>query len=122
MPTTLNPDPSCDAPSVSIGFNCAGSEMGHLFYVEGISEASPGPFSNVQSISYWSGTEDASNPAIAWGFFFNDGGQLQNSTSTPLYFAWAVHDGNISTVPVPAAVWLLGSGLLSLLGLARRKR
>jgi hypothetical protein len=29
--------------------------------------------------------------------------------------------GNISTVPVPAAAWLFGSGLLGLVGIARRK-
>jgi len=29
---------------------------------------------------------------------------------------------NISTVPVPAAVWLFGSGLLGLIGIARRKK
>lgn len=29
--------------------------------------------------------------------------------------------GQVSTVPVPAAVWLFGSGLLGLIGLARRK-
>lgn len=35
------------------------------------------------------------------------------------------HDGyqlNISTVPVPAAFWLMGSGLLGLLGLGRRRK
>ncbi|TCV79982.1 VPLPA-CTERM sorting domain-containing protein [Sulfurirhabdus autotrophica] len=30
-------------------------------------------------------------------------------------------EGTISPVPVPAAVWLLGSGLFGLIGLARRK-
>jgi len=30
-------------------------------------------------------------------------------------------DGNISTVPVPAAVWLFGSGLLGLVGVARQR-
>ena len=38
---------------------------------------------------------------------------------------YAVHlEGNISAavVPVPAAVWLFGSGLLGLVGVARRKR
>ena len=29
---------------------------------------------------------------------------------------------NVSTVPVPAAVWLFGSGLLGLIGVARRKK
>jgi hypothetical protein len=28
---------------------------------------------------------------------------------------------SITTVPVPAAVWLFGSGLLGLVGMARRK-
>ena len=31
-------------------------------------------------------------------------------------------EGTISAVPIPAATWLFGSGLLSLLGLARRKK
>jgi len=36
---------------------------------------------------------------------------------------YAVHlEGTISQVPVPAAVWLFGSGLLGLVGVARRKK
>lgn len=31
-------------------------------------------------------------------------------------------EGTISTVPVPAAAWLFGSGLLGLIGVARRKK
>jgi hypothetical protein len=34
---------------------------------------------------------------------------------------WAVRPGDVSAVPVPAAVWLFGSGILSLIGLASRK-
>ena len=35
---------------------------------------------------------------------------------------WAVRDGDVlAAVPLPAAVWLFGSGLLGLAGLARRK-
>jgi len=36
--------------------------------------------------------------------------------------AWAVADGDINAVPVPAAVWLFGSGFLGLVGVARRKK
>ena len=35
---------------------------------------------------------------------------------------WKIHlEGVVSAVPVPAAVWLFGSGLLGLIGFARRK-
>ena len=32
-------------------------------------------------------------------------------------FAWAVHDGRVSSIPVPAAIYLFGSGLVGLVGL-----
>jgi len=36
---------------------------------------------------------------------------------------WRIHlEGTVSAVPVPAAVWLFGSGLLGLLGFMRRRR
>jgi len=41
-----------------------------------------------------------------------------DSTGNAVVFA----DWRISTVPVPAAVWLFGSGLMGLVGVARRKK
>jgi hypothetical protein len=38
--------------------------------------------------------------------------------NTPAYFAM----DNLNAVPVPAAIWLLGSGLLGLIGLRRKQR
>lgn len=35
--------------------------------------------------------------------------------------SWSI-EGNVSTVPVPAAVWLFGSGLLGLAAVARRRK
>ena len=35
--------------------------------------------------------------------------------------SYLVRDASINAVPVPAAVWLFGSGLIGLIGLARRK-
>jgi hypothetical protein len=121
--------PSADVNGDNTVIDCAGggvggcedNEMGFLFWEEGISVATPGPFSNVQVDSYWSGTEFAPLPANAWRFNFTNGAQfagLKNFT----FFAWAVHSGDVGAVPVPAAVWLFGSGLLGLIGITRRKK
>ena len=51
----------------------------------------------------------------AWGTF----------TGNPYFEVWKVtlnRIGNATVVPVPAAVWLFGSGLLGLVGVARRKK
>ncbi len=87
-----------------------------------------GPFSNLhQPAPYWSATEYAPDTSAAWGFFMGStgagAGGLQTSISKNTSgYGWAVHSGDVSTVPVPAAVWLFGSGLLGLIGVARRKR
>jgi len=116
------------------------SEMGHMFYVTlgnlgacipngggsstscntqtGFGLSNTADFLNVQG-DYWSGSE--LNSGIAWKFFFGNGSQGNFGKNTAL-FAWAVRSGDVSAVPVPAAVWLFGSGLMGLLGLARRKR
>ena len=105
---------------------CKDNEYGHLFnygagivFGSGITTSSPGPFSNIQFDKYWSGTE--SGPASAWRLGFNGGQQLASLKGLN-GFAWAVRTGNVSTVPVPAAVWLFGSGLIGLIGVARRKK
>jgi len=46
-------------------------------------------------------------------FFLSDGITLANPTFAGL---------NVSVVPIPPAIWLLGSGLVGLIGMARRKR
>jgi hypothetical protein len=115
---------------------CMDNEFGHLYYYgagtvfgSGITASSPGPFSNVQSSSaYWSGTEiPLSYPSSSWRFHFGTGYQGAGPKNLN-HFAWAVHSGNVgavpvsAAVPVPAVVWLFGSGLIGLLGVAKRKR
>ena len=81
-----------------------------------------GPFSNLKWGYYWSGTAYA--PQIsneAWHFHTSSGLQSFASQSNTFY-AWAVQSGDVSAVPVPAAVWLFGSGLLGLIGVARRNK
>jgi hypothetical protein len=123
------------------------SEMGHMFYVtlgnlgacapddgdgdpatcyvgfpDGWGLSNTGPFSNVQSsVIFWSGSE--LNSSSAWLFNFSLGNQDRSGKGDVLS-AWAVHDGDVgaSVVPVPAAAWLFGSGLLGLLAMARKRR
>lgn len=76
-----------------------------------------GPFTNLQSFYYWSGTEYVFSGA--WLFSFGGGDQGGGSGST---YALAVRDGDIAAVPVPGAVWLFGTALAGLMGLKRARR
>jgi hypothetical protein len=69
---------------------------------------------------YWSGT--SVGRLGAWRFVFIDGFQNGAFRADPTLYGWAVRSGDVSAVPVPAAVWLFGSGLIGLVGLARRKK
>jgi hypothetical protein len=106
-------------------------EMGHLYYTELGNSAdwltNQGPFTNLlagydgycwtstPSAFYYDGTAYAH-----YRFAFRSGNQASYSDYQTMR-AFAVHDGNVgSPVPVPAAVWLLGSGLVGLLGIRRK--
>lgn len=136
LPHTLIPDATCDYNdyiSQSYGYNCKGSELGHMFYtwlggVAGSSitsthNANYDLFSNIQFGLYGS-SEYTSDTLHAWMFDFRNGNQILASKS-PFVHAWAVHDGEVGTVvsavPVPTAAWLFGSGLIFLIGVAKGK-
>jgi len=138
LPTTVQPDTTCSLHYSGFdgGNNCTGSEMGKLFYTALGNTAGfltqTDSFINIQSVagsfssatSYWTATEYSISPSEAWIFSMHDGGQHVNF-KTSEYFAWAVHSGDVvdavSTVPVPAAIWLFASGLLGLSVMIRRK-
>ncbi|RMD60607.1 DUF1566 domain-containing protein, partial [Candidatus Parcubacteria bacterium] len=79
-----------------------------------------GPFRNLQPYFYWSGLEYAPDTDGAWYFLFNYGNQYADHKDVD-HFAWAVRSGDV-VVPIPAAIWLFGSGLLGLVGLGLRRR
>lgn len=81
-----------------------------------------GPFSNLQSWIYWSSLEYVVDTNYAWSFQTNIGVQNAVQKTNDVVLAWAVQSGDVSAVPVPAAAWLFGSGLLGLIGVARRKK
>ncbi len=127
LPVTAQPDPTCGSqtagnPPQGYGLNCTGSEIGHLYNVDGVTVATPGPFSHIQSSMYWGGTVYAPNPTYVWGFRFGHGGEQTAPNKDLNAFVWAVRTGDVTAVPVPAAMWLFGSGLIGLLGMARRTR
>lgn len=132
LPTALNPD----GVTVCSAGECDQSEMGHLHYIElnGLRGLHAWPsydsdfalFSNsIQEGRYWSGTvyDNPSYPNYAWYFQFDRGGQ-GGYHMNDVQYAWAVHDGDIgaSVVPVPAAIWLFGTGLFGFMGMARYKK
>jgi hypothetical protein len=72
---------------------------------------------------YWSGTEYDSD--LAWFYIFIDGSTGIDTKGLVgegfgLY-GWAVRSGDVSAVPVPAAVWLFGTALIGLVGFSKRK-
>ena len=108
--------------------DCRDNELGYMFY-QNLSGTFLQPildsgdpdlalFPTLQSDWYWSGTEFDS--IDAWDFSFFNGEQYSGLKRFSYNYSWAVHAGNV--VPVPAAVWLFGSGLIGLLGLACCKR
>jgi len=134
--------------TTTAGYNITSSELGHLFYTElgnkgiydkngipqeGFGLINEGPFTNLIHSSqtlYWSCTEYTLNSDFAWIFGFDSNPYIGSNPYSGLqgtqqkwswHFALAVHDGNVgANVPIPAAVWLLGSGLIGLDGIRKR--
>ena len=105
---------------------CLDNELAYMVRINDFYPMNTGPFSGLdQSGIYVSGTEYTLDTNSVWQISLSVnrtpgsiGISLKNYTS---FNAWAVHDGDVaSLVPVPATVWLFGSGLIGLIGIARR--
>jgi hypothetical protein len=132
------------------GFNQTGTQFGQLYYNElnalaglpgttgsnfGIlgdgtngTSGITGPFANAQTDYYWLGLFTPDPATYPLSIFFDASNGNQDINVNPNYslsYVWAVSPNTIagftpSAVPVPGAVWLFGSGLMSLLGFKRR--
>jgi hypothetical protein len=83
-----------------------------------------GPFKNVAANTgyYWSSTTDVTATNKAWVFSTSTRDQITASKTGSSLRTWAVQSGDVEAVPVPAAFWLFTSGLLGLVGMAKRKK
>ena len=130
LPTALNQD----GTGPCVGFNCTGSEMGHLFYSELggtagqsiLTSVDPDltKFTNLQANGYWSATEYyAPDTNLARVFFFYSGSQGAVTKASVLY-ALAVSPGDVGAVgAVPEAqTYALMLAGLGLIGWRARRR
>jgi len=118
----------CSSVSQSV---CADNEYAHMtaygagsILGSGVTSWDASIFNLIWYGGYWSNTESSSNQADAWAFVLS--GQPVGISAMPaksnISNAWAVRSGDISAVPLPAAVWLFGGGLIGLLSVAARKK
>lgn len=125
------------------GYDCTGSELGHLFYTElgGVAGfGNPMPpldhpnlslFANLQTGSYWSASAFSDDAAWAFEFGPYDVGRQIYYPTFYKFNAWAVRNGDVApltvhnaqamVVPLPAAAWLLGGGLAALFVVSRNR-
>ena len=131
LPTTVD-----DSSSYGPGFGIdqpaeSSSQLAQLFYgglgqvyrsnIIAIHNSSYALFTNLR-VAYSSGTEFSKDTSKAWIFLTYNGEQHEYSKLGAPY-ALAVSPGQVgalSAVPIPGAAWLLGSGLMGMLGLRRK--
>ncbi len=62
------------------------------------------------------------NPNAATKDYLSTNKQVRDPDFGAQSLAVALNRPTLTTIPVPGAVWLFGTGLLGLIGLARRKK
>lgn len=91
-------------------------------YYETPNTAAWGMFTDIQDWYWYNYSQVAGVPVTTHSatFSFNPGGGVELDPVEALNYVWAVRDGDVSTVPIPASIWLFVSGILGLGTLGRK--
>lgn len=119
---TLGSKGLCD-PTLSTDTSCV-TQPGFGLDLEELEKEKTQPFfTNMLVARYWTsvGYVDPDGALRAFDFNFEHG-QVGTGSIAGMFHTFVVLDGNVSAVPVPAALWLFGSGLLGLVTVARRRK
>lgn len=140
LPTGQVMDSTCNEnfiASYDHGFNCSGGELGHLYFEElgnlaaddengnprqNVGMENLGPFTNFPDgvDSYWTSTFLPGHSDTVFIFDIHNGNS-DLSLDYNRHRVWAVHDGDIASVPEPPALVLLSTGLIGLLAIRLRR-
>jgi len=111
-----------NVPAYNIGgYGLSGYGFFHTTFVDASGTYANDGFLNVRRDGYWEKEEASYQSNYAWSFYGYDGDQSKSFNKGFAFFAWAVRNGDVAAVPLPAAAWLFGSGLVGLIGNARRR-
>jgi hypothetical protein len=86
-------------------------------YLDSAYESSFGAVELVQYLAYW----DLPLSTSSYVFNFNSDGHSLSLGQVALDIGPNTASGPVSSVPLPAAVWMFGAGFMGMLGLGRRK-
>ncbi|MCB1745587.1 MAG: hypothetical protein KDK06_00330 [Gammaproteobacteria bacterium] len=102
---------------------CLDNELGFMLNVRLVSANAPGPFTELQADWYWSSSDNPFNAPRVYAWLMADGAQEGFGDAHPDNTGlrtWAVHDGDVAPVPLPAPALLLPAALAAL-GTRRRR-
>ncbi|MFK5891832.1 MAG: DUF1566 domain-containing protein [Pseudomonadota bacterium] len=105
---------SCTSVNDELG--CRDNEYRYMFRYNEIQMDMPGDFINIGTNHYWSETENPLFPGLAYLTNMSTGFMGTTSKITINRNAWAVRDGDVAAVPVPASFYLFITGLAGLFG------